>query len=133
MIYNLSYTGPGSVIFDTTQHYLSINGNPLVINSAFTNTLTATTLSSCNPIYSQYDGSNGYVSTGISLLNGDVFTANIIYGIDTKTNGIFDGVCYTKSSVILNLILGNVKLYCDCCNINNTIINISEPIQIYQP
>jgi len=133
MVYNLSYTGPGSAIFDTTQHYLTINGNPLVINSAFTNTLTATTLSSCNPIYSQYDGSNGYVSTGISLLNGDVFTANIIYGIDTKTNGIFDGVCYTKSSVILNLILGNVKLYCDCCNINNTIINISEPIQIYQP
>ena len=133
MVYNLSYLEPGSATFDTTQHYLTLNGNPITILPGDVTLLSPTTVSTCNPIYSQYNGLNSYSASTISLVNGDIFTANIIYGIDTKTSGVFDGFCLTRASVVLNLIIENVRLICTCCNLTNTVINVDETTQNYQP
>lgn len=134
ILYNLIYNSPGFATFDTSIHYLTKNGNPIGIN----NTISIP-LSDVGPLnlgcidYNVYNGSDQYGSDKITLTNGDSFTSTIIYGIDVMTNGASDnkGSCYTTAQVILNLLMENVELTCDCCSLDKNAINVSEPAQIY--
>lgn len=134
MIYNLIYYSPGFATFDTTTHYLSKNGTPININVSTTNPLVPVSPSNLGCIdYSQYNGSDEYVSDTVILTNGDIFTSTIIYGIDTTTNGAVEnkGACYTTAQVLVNALFENVVLSCTCCSLDKNAVNVSEPAQIY--
>jgi hypothetical protein len=134
IIYNLIYYSPGVATFDTTIHYLTKNGNPININKTVSNPLIAVSPSNLGCIdFSQYNGSDEYISDTITLTNGDIFTSTIIYGIDTLTNGMVvnKGSCYTKAQVLVNALFENVILSCTCCSLDKNAANVSEPVQIY--
>jgi hypothetical protein len=126
MVYNMIYGEPGFATFDTTQHYITKNGNPISISSGPTTPFVAGQNIGCEPLTPNYlyNGLDSYISSGINLVNGDVFTISIIYGIDTKTNGISfinstnNGICETTGFVLLNSLIENVVLSCECCNCN---------------
>jgi len=133
IIYNLEYIEPGSAIFDTSQHYLTLNGNPISINSLSSTSLNVNGVSPCNSIYSRYVGQYDYIANSVVLINGDVFSASIIYGIDTKTNGTMSLPCYTSGNISLVLSFEDAVLSCNCCSLLGNSINVSQPAQIYQP
>jgi len=97
--YNLSYIEPGSVTFDTTLHTLNLNGVPQTINNTSSIELHSVTISSCNPIYDIYGGTEQYDSLSISIMNSDIVDGTIIIGIDTETLGTFDFPCITSAQV----------------------------------
>jgi hypothetical protein len=122
-IYNLIYKEPGTVSFDTNQHYVIKNGVNQTINQTAVTPLTQVSPLPCNPtLYYEYNGSVTYVSYGISLVNGDTFESQIIYGIDVSAGGFLDG-CVTEGSVNVNTIFENVILTCQCCNFTGSQIN----------
>jgi len=139
MVYNLYYTEPGLATFDTTQHYITKNGNPISISNGPTTPFVMGQRGPCaspTPYYI-YGGLDSYISSGINLVNGDVFTINIIYGIDTKTNGSVDinstTICVTIGYVYLNSLIENVVLSCECCDdvvINPNIASTSQNYEI---
>ena len=135
MVYNLYYQQPGIALFDTSQQYLSLNGNNLTItpDPTISSPLTQANISSCNPIYKGFIRGVGFTSNNITLVNGDEFTATIIYGINTETSGAIDLPCYTSASVGVNLRFENVVETCNCCELNNNEINVLETVQNYQP
>ena len=124
MVYNMIYGEPGFATFDTTQHYITKNGNPISISIGTTTPFVAGQNIGCEPLTPNYlySGFDSYTSSGINLVNGDVFTVSIIYGIDTKTNGISftnstnTQICETAGFVVLNSLIENVILSCNCCN-----------------
>lgn len=133
IVYNLEYTEPGSVIFDTTQHYLTLNGNPISITPSSSTSLNINGVSSCNSVYNRYVGQDNYIANSVVLINGDVFSVNIIYGINTQTNGSMLLPCYTSGNVSLQTYFENTALSCNCCSLLGNSINVTQPAQIYQP
>lgn len=134
ILYNLIYYSPGFAVFDTGSHYLTKNGLPITITKTTANPLVAVAPSNLGCIdYSQYNGSDEYMSDMVTLTNGDIFTSTIIYGIDTITNGMIEnkGSCYTIAQVLVNTLFENVELSCTCCNLDKNAVNVSEPAQIY--
>jgi hypothetical protein len=140
MVYNLIYFEPGFATFDTTQHYITKNGNPITISNGPTTPYVVGQDIGCEPLtpYYSYSRIDSYLSSGISLVNGDVFTINIIYGIDTKTNGVSilnstkTKICQTAAFVSLNSIIEKVDLSCQCCNYRSIDINTTPTSQTYQ-
>ena len=97
--YNLSYTEPGLVTFDTTIHTLYINGVPQTINNTSSIPLNPVTSSSCNPFFSIYGGTEQYSSLSISIENSDIVYGTIIVGIDINANGVLFTSCITSAQV----------------------------------
>lgn len=140
MVYNLIYFEPRFATFDTTQHYITKNGNPITISNGPTTPYVVGQDIGCEPLtpYYSYSRLDSYISSGVSLINGDVFTISIIYGIDTKTNGdsilnsTNTAICQTAAWVISNSLIENVVLSCECCNYISINPNIPLTIQNYE-
>lgn len=130
--YNLNYLQPGTVTFDTSQHTIYKNSVSIPINTESIGTFSQISPSPCNQSYYQYGTDNVYQSTGISLVNGDTFIVNCIYGIDTNSDGYVDGTCYTKGWVNANLFFKNVSITCPCCQLNSNSLNVNQQPQIFQ-
>jgi hypothetical protein len=140
MVYNLTYAEPGFATFDTTQHYVTKNGNQLTISSDVSTPYVMGQDRGCDvliPLY-LYSRLDSYISPTITLTNGDVFVANIIYGIDTTTNGSSflnsngTQICNTAGFVNINSLIENVISECDCCSYRSTNINIPGTSQNYE-
>ena len=122
--YNLSYTEPGLVTFDTTQHTLKLNGVLQTINNTSSNPLTPVTTSSCNPIYDVYGGTEQYSSLSISIENSDIVEGTIIVGIDINATGVLSSPCITSAQVDIQASLNvTYPTNPNCYSINTQQIN----------
>jgi hypothetical protein len=122
--YNLSYTEPGLVTFDTTIHTLYINGVPQTINNTSSIPLNPVTSSSCNPLFSVYGGTEQYSSLSISIDNSDIVNGTIIVGIDTNTVGAITKSCITSAQVDIQASLNvTYPTNPNCYSINTQQIN----------
>jgi hypothetical protein len=97
--YNLSYTEPGLVTFDTTLHTLNLNGVPQTINNTSSIALSPVGSSSCNPLYDIYGGTEQYSSLSISIENSDIVEGTIIVGININSVGVLASPCITSAQV----------------------------------
>ena len=122
--YNLSYTEPGSVTFDTTLHTLKLNGVLQTINNTSSIPLNPVTSSSCNPIYDVYGGTEQYSSLSISIENSDIVEGTIIVGIDINATGVLASPCITSAQVDIQASLNVTYLENpNCYSINTQQIN----------
>lgn len=131
--YNLFYQNPGSALFNVTQ--ISVKLNDILQSTSVVSTLplTQNSISPCNVTYFGYVGEFTYETTSITLTKNDVFYAEINYGIDTKTQGVFINPCYTSASLNVSILFKNIVESCDCCKFINNQINSQPTIQNYQP
>ena len=122
--YNLSYTEPGLVTFDTTLHTLKLNGVLQTINNTSSIPLNPVTSSSCNPIYDVYGGTEQYSSLSISIENSDIIEGTIIVGIDINATGVLASPCITSAQVDIQASLNVTYLENpNCYSINTQQIN----------
>ena len=122
--YNLSYTEPGLVTFDTTLHTLKLNGVLQTINNTSSIPLNPVTTSSCNPIYDVYGGTEQYSSLSISIEKSDIVEGTIIVGIDINSTGVLASPCITSAQVDIQASLNVTYLENpNCYSINTQQIN----------
>jgi hypothetical protein len=124
--YSLSYTKPGTVYFDTTQHSLNVNSVSKPIYQVGASVLSIAGVSSCNPIYETYSGVDVYKATTVTIQNGDTVNGYILYGINTESAGVFDGTCITKGTVSVNAIAENIITQSPCDVIAPSGINVGQ-------
>jgi hypothetical protein len=122
--YNLSYTEPGSVTFDTTLHTLKLNGVLQTINNTSSIALSPVGSSSCNPLYDIYGGTEQYSSLSISIENSDIVEGTIIVGININSVGVLVSPCITSAQVDIQALLNVTYLENpNCYSINAQQIN----------
>ena len=124
--YNLSYTEPGSVTFDTTQHTLKLNGVLQTINNISSSPLNPVGSSSCfTAMYDIYGGTEEYGSLSISIENSDIVEGTIIVGIDISTAGAYNFPnCITSAQVDIQASLNvTYPTNPNCYSINTQQIN----------
>ena len=135
--FNLNYVEPGSASFDVinTNMYIFKNGSSQGIPTEIVNQpLTSGPPSICDPSYYIYEGYIEFETGQIVLDSNDSFEVKFVYGINTKTTGVFDSVtqCFTEANVNINSYVTEVEYSCDCCQLTNTTVATSIK-QIYQP
>jgi hypothetical protein len=131
-IYSLIYNQPGTVLFDTDNSTILLNGNNQTINNTNSSPFLISGPLPCNPTYyNQLVGSQEYSVSSLTLVNGDTFEANIVYGIDTQSAGANLNGCITQGSVNINASFENVSITCNCCNLTVNQINQTGNPQIY--
>jgi hypothetical protein len=124
--YNLSYTEPGLVTFDTTLHTLKLNGVLQTINNTSSIALSPVGSSSCNPLYDIYGGTEQYSSLSISIENSDIVEGTIIVGININSVGVLVSPCITSAQVDIQALLNVTYLENpNCYSINAQQINQS--------
>ena len=126
LTYNLSYTEPGSVTFDTTLHTLKLNGVLQTINNTSSIPLNPVGSSSCSyNMYDIYGGTEEYGSLSISIENSDIVEGTIIVGIDISTAGAFNfPYCITSAQVDIQASLNvTYPTNPNCYTINTQQIN----------
>jgi hypothetical protein len=124
--YNLSYTEPGSVTFDTTLHTLKLNGVLQTINNTSSIPLNPVGSSSCfTAMYDIYGGTEEYGSLSISIENSDIVEGTIIVGIDISTAGAYNfPFCVTSAQVDIQASLNvTYPTNPNCYSINTQQIN----------
>lgn len=129
--YNLSYTEPGSVTFDTLIHTLNVNGVPQTINNINSIPLSAVGGSFCNPIYGIYGGTEQYGSLSIPIMNSDIIDGSIVFGVDTETSGVLISPCITSAQVDIQASIGVTYPTNPTCYSVNTQQIIQTTNQIY--
>lgn len=132
IVYNLSYTEPGSAIFNTATRYVTINGGQQSQSTANSTGFNVNGVSACSAIHNRYVGQDTY-TYNLSLSTNDVFSVSVVWGIDTKTSGTTNAQCYTTAQVGVDIYFDNPNPSCNCCSFLGNSINITQPIQIYQP
>jgi hypothetical protein len=131
-VYNLLYSQPGTVVFDTSNSSILINNIPQPINQTNTTPFLVSLPLPCDPNnYYQLISNEEYSVPSLTLMNGDTFEVNIVYGIDTQSAGAIINNCITQGSVNINTYFENTSTTCVCCRFTgNQINNIGIP-QIY--
>lgn len=133
IIYSLLYEEPGIAFFDTSQNEVLKNGiiqpTILVDQTPFSKGDPL----SCNDSYFVYLANKEYKSTSIVLQKNDVFTIKLVYGINTDSQGEVNGSCRTKGAVIPTLFFENITYSCNCCGMNENLVNVITQPQIYIP
>jgi len=131
-VYNLLYSQPGTVVFDTSNSSILINNIPQPINQTNTTPFLVSSPLPCDPNnYYQLISNEEYSVPSLTLMNGDTFEVNIVYGIDTQSAGAIINNCITQGSVNINTYFENTSTTCVCCRFTgNQINNIGIP-QIY--
>jgi len=131
-IYNLIYDQPGTVLFDTSNSTLLLNGINQIINNTSTTPFLVSGPLPCNPSsYFKLTSNDEFVVNSLSLVNGDTLQVNVVYGVDTQTNGANIAGCITKGYVNINAGFENVSVSCPCCEFTNNQINEIGTPQIY--
>jgi hypothetical protein len=121
-VYSLTYNEPGNVLFDTSLITVLKNGIPVTLSSSATTPFSVTSPLACNPIYSNYIGTDIFYYNNITLQNGDSLIINLVYGVDVYTNGGFADSCPTTAIVNVTSVMNIVSYDCTCCEINNNTI-----------
>jgi hypothetical protein len=124
--YNLSYIEPGTPTFYTSGNTISKGAITLTPTLTSTTPLTPNGFSTCNPLYNKYDGQDVYLES-LTYQNGDTISGTSVFGIDSYSNGVLSGTCFTNSTISLNLRTEITNVDCDCCNVvgNNVQKNIN--------
>lgn len=112
--YILSYVGPGSAFFDTTNHQILVNGLPVSMSQTSAVPITQNGQSLCDATYNSYMGHNQYQTPNIVVTSNDTVTGYIVYSIDTESAGQFITPCITTATVNVVATLKNAKINSVC-------------------